>query len=182
LGLSQVDGIVKQLEGHIAVETEVGVGTTFTIYLPELPDVLLQTAVPSTQVAHGLGETILLVEDDDLVRESLQLTLEDLNYTVISVPNGLAALQIYQQGHHEFDLILTDLVMPEMGGERLLQLLKTENPSLKAVILTGYPLTADPVELQDIEALTWCQKPVTMETLSQIVADTLRHQPSEQPP
>lgn len=174
LGLSQVDGIVKQLGGHISVETSVGSGTTFTIYLPEIPDTSFQQATQPAQVTMGQGETILLVEDDELVRQSLQLTLEALDYQVIGVANGQDALLTYRQKQQEIDLIITDLVMPEMGGERLLHLLKKENRALKAIVITGYPLANDPKELETLNAVAWCQKPITTETLSQTVATALR--------
>lgn len=177
LGLSQVDGIVKQLGGHIGVETEVGYGTKFTIYLPEVPDKPLPTIHQSYQLQIGFNETILLVEDDDLVRESLALTLQELNYKVLTVKNGYEALLIYGQKQDDIDLIITDLVMPEMGGEQLLQRLKEQNSQLKAIVLTGYPLADDPITLQTINAVAWCQKPVTMEQLSQTIARALDKQP-----
>lgn len=175
LGLSQVDGIIKQHGGTIAVETAVNVGTTFKIYLPGLPDETLETAVlHPTTLTPGHGETILLVEDDDLIRDALTHALHSLGYRVLVAENGRSALRMYQEYDQEIDLVLSDLVMPEMGGKALLQTLKKKDPSLKTVVITGYPLADQEIELQTLGVLGWCQKPINLEELSQVVADALQ--------
>jgi signal transduction histidine kinase/ActR/RegA family two-component response regulator len=177
LGLSQVHGIVTQHGGYVDVITQVGLGTTFKIYLPALPLTILDTAVFHDQtVIQGQGETILLVEDDEHVQGALISSLESLNYCVLSAVNGRDALTLYQQRQTEIDLVLTDLVMPELGGKELLQALHKQNPALKAILLTGYPLSDQAEELRLLGAVAWCQKPVNLEKLSQIVAQSLHAQ------
>jgi signal transduction histidine kinase/ActR/RegA family two-component response regulator len=177
LGLSQVHGIVTQHGGYVDVTTQVGLGTTFKIYLPALPLTILDTAVFHDQtVIQGQGETILLVEDDEHVQGALISSLESLNYCVLSAVNGRDALTLYQQRQTEIDLVLTDLVMPELGGKELLQALHKQNPALKAILLTGYPLSDQAEELRLLGAVAWCQKPVNLEKLSQIVAQSLHAQ------
>lgn len=175
LGLSQVDGIVKQHGGTIYVETAVGEGTIFKIYLPGLPDETSETAVlHATKLTSGHGETILLVEDDDLIRDALIHALQSLDYRVLAAENGRSALLVYQEYDQEIDLVLSDLVMPEMSGKVLLQTLKKKDPSLKTVVITGYPLSDQEIELRTLGVLGWCQKPINLEELSQVVADALR--------
>jgi two-component system cell cycle sensor histidine kinase/response regulator CckA len=180
LGLSQVDGIVRQLDGSIDVQTEVGVGTTFTLYLPAIPVLISETAVAAQDdLVSGQNETILLVEDDPHIRDSLRMTLESLNYSVLTAVNGRKALQVYQQNAPQIDLVLTDLVMPEMGGEELLTTLKQTYPSLKAVVLSGYPLSERIVGSHLFEDFVIYQKPITLEKLSQVVAQALQAQPEK---
>lgn len=174
LGLSQVDGIVKQHGGHIAVQTAVGEGTTFIIYLPALPVSVLPTAVsPTDVIVPGNRETLLVVEDDPLTRMALENSLESLNYRVYLAENGRHALQLYQQHSSEIVLVLTDLVMPELGGKELLEQLRQLNPTLGAVIITGYPLSNQEEEFRSLEMLEWCQKPISLDRLSQVVARAL---------
>ncbi len=181
LGLSQVEGIIKQHGGYISVDTQVGAGTTFNIYLPALPESFPDTAVPIREmIATGQGEMILLVEDDDLVRDALTYSLEALNYQVLGAANGREALRLYQQKYQEIDLVLSDLVMPELGGRELLAFLREENPSVKAIVLTGYPSADQEGELRLLGATGWCQKPVSLENLSRVVAQALHAEPNLQ--
>lgn len=175
LGLSQVDGIVRQLDGFIDVQTEVGIGTTFHIYLPAVPTASAKTAVAAQEnLFYGHNETILLVEDDPHIRDSLHMTLEALNYRVLLAANGRKALLLYRQNAPQIDLVLTDLVMPEMGGEELLRILKAEYPAVKAVILTGYPLNEQPIDAWLAAEFVLYQKPITLEKLSRVLAQTLQ--------
>ena len=176
LGLSQVDGIVRQLDGFIEVQTEVGSGTTFIIYLPLVATSPKTAVAVQNDLVSGHAETILLVEDDPHIRDSLRMTLESLNYSVLTAVNGRKALQLYQQNPGQIDLVLTDLVMPEMGGEELLTTLKQQYPSLKAVVLSGYPLSEQLAGMQLMEDFVIYPKPITLEKLSQVVAHALQAQ------
>ena len=176
LGLSQVDGIVRQLGGYIDVITEIGVGTTFAIYLPEVEKTELISTIPMpTQLYSGKKETILLVEDDPPIRDSLMTTLESLNYTVLTAENGRDALQVYNQHHHQIDLILTDMVMPGMGGEEMMMILREHNPYLKFIVLSGYPLSNNLEEWQEEDLTIYCQKPISSGKLSQAISFMLHN-------
>ena len=138
LGLSTVYGTVKQSRGHISVESEVGRGTTFTILLPCTERALRQDLEPS-HVNHTTGkETILLVEDDPAVREVLEQGLEQEGYRVFTAANGKEALVFFSTRRAEIDLIVTDLIMPEMGGIVLGEYLKDAGATIPLLYVSGY--------------------------------------------
>ncbi len=139
LGLSTVFGIVKQNGGHIQVYSEVGMGTTFKVYLPRAVESQSQAgrAGQSGDMPGGT-EIILLVEDEDLVRSLTARVLTDLGYTVLQACNGVEALQLLETRPHPVHLLLTDLVMPEMGGDALAKILTERIPGLKLVFMSGY--------------------------------------------
>ena len=120
------------------------------------------------------NKPILLVEDDALIRDALSHALHSLNYQVLCAENGRSALRLYQENSVEIDLVISDLVMPEMGGKALLEALKRKDPSLKTVIITGYPLADQEAELRTLGVVGWCQKPVNLGVLSQIVAEAFQ--------
>jgi hypothetical protein len=124
LGLAQVHGIIQQHQGHIDVDTLEGKGTTFTVYLPAIEALDRSKAAKETlAVAQGNGELVLVVEDDHATREVLVDGLESLNYRVREAVNGRQALDIIERNGEEASLILSDMVMPEMGGRALLNAL-----------------------------------------------------------
>jgi two-component system cell cycle sensor histidine kinase/response regulator CckA len=175
LGLPQVYGIVKQHEGHIDFATEPGLGTTFTLYLPALsvpqPPA---TAVESEPLPQGQGQTILVVEDGAATRRALVESLKVLNYQVLEATNGQQALEVFEQHIGAIDLVLSDVVMPEMGGKALLHALQARAPSVRVVLLTGHPL--DERELEDLRALglrSWALKPLSLEQLARVMAEAL---------
>ena len=176
LGLAQVYGIVKQHQGHIGVETEVGRGTTVRIYLPaqeareaeEAPQEETVLAPPEGKK----GEIVLVVEDEERVRESSRKILESLGYRVLTAEDGREALEIYRSAER-VDLLLTDMVMPEMGGKELIQELRKVHPHLKAVAMTGYTLEEDLRELKEEGRLEVVYKPLDMNTLARVVRRAL---------
>ncbi|WP_366657403.1 PAS domain S-box protein [Fodinicurvata sp. EGI_FJ10296] len=144
LGLSMVYGFVKQSRGHIRVYSEVGQGTTVTLYLPRADDCV--SAEPASGVAAeekpGGSETVLLVEDDDLVRDHVHIQLESLGYRVVAAPSGPAALDILN-GDAPVDLLFTDVVMPGgMNGPELAKRAAVLRPELKVLYTSGYTDTA----------------------------------------
>ncbi len=173
LGLAQVYGIVKQHEGHIDVNSRVGKGTTVVIYLPALP--VFQPPVSKREaptLVKGQGATILVVEDDLAAREALVDSLEMLDYRVLEATNGQEALTIFEQKKDEIALVLSDLVMPHMGGVELYRALRQQRPSVRIVVLTGYPLdTAEDLSSEGV--VGWLQKPLSLEQLAQVVNGAL---------
>ncbi len=173
LGLAQVYGIVEQHDGYICVESQVGRGTTFTIYLPALMASQPEALTQEEQVlAEGGGETILVVEDDPITREALRNGLERLNYRVLEAVNGREALEVYRSVEG-IDLVLTDMVMPEMGGGELIRELRKVNPQLKAVAVTGYVLAEALRELKEGGHLEVIRKPLDVSILSKVIRRAL---------
>lgn len=140
LGLATVYGIVKQSGGNIWVYSELDVGTTFKIYLPHLPAAVKIVDQKFTLVEEQLRgtETILLVEDEEGVRKLAHRVLTKNGYTVLQARTGKEALQLYRQYAWLIELVVTDLVMPEMGGQELVEQLLQLNPHLRLLFMSGY--------------------------------------------
>ena len=174
LGLAQVFGTVKQHEGHLEVTSTVGEGTSFAIHLPALlltePKTLIQD---KPGLIHGRGETILLVEDNPVMLQAMLVSLESLNYQVLRASSGREALAIFAQHRKEIDLVLSDLVMPEIGGMELFQALKMREPAIKMILISGYPLHQEIEDLQAQGITNWLQKPVNLDHLAQVIARAL---------
>ncbi|MEA3339882.1 MAG: PAS domain S-box protein [Chloroflexota bacterium] len=172
LGLAQVYGTIRQHEGYIGVETEIGKGTTFRIYLPASE---AEEKVAEAEIAappRGQGETILLVEDSENLLQAGRAILESLGYRVLTAPNGREALAVYE-AEGGVDLVITDLVMPEMGGRQLMQKLKQVNPGLKGLAITGYALQKASQELKETIFLDVIHKPFNVRSLAHIVRRAL---------
>ncbi len=139
LGLSTVYGIVKQSGGNIWVYSESGHGTTFKIYLPETIDSPSARKAPRGDLAvKGNGEMVLVVEDEPSVRRLCETTLKSLNYRVAVAANGKEALSWVEEKKLRPDLVITDVVMPQMSGKVLTGRLKTALPGLKVLFMSGY--------------------------------------------
>jgi PAS domain S-box-containing protein len=167
LGLAQVYGIVAQHGGHIDVTSQVEEGTTFVVYLPALSVAEAEPFVSEKPaVEQGQGETVLLVEDDAATREALADTLELLRYRVLTAANGGEALAVYRQRGDEIDLVLSDVVMPEMGGVALFHALKQWRSDLKMVLLTGHSLDEEWTTLEEQGLSGRLRKPPSVEQLA----------------
>ena len=172
LGLAQVYGIVMQHKGHIGVESEPGQGTTFRIYLPPHTEAAVEVEEERPVVLRGNGETILLVEDEDGLREVGQEILVGLGYRVLTASQGREALEVYQSANGA-DLVITDMVMPQMGGKALMRALRLQRPEQKGLIITGYPLGEDLQELRSEGFIDTVPKPFDIETLAKVVRRAL---------
>ena len=175
LGLSTVYGIVKQSGGYVFAQTELGRGTTFRIYLPRVEDAAEPLgSVRSSPSASGGSETVLLVEDEESVRQLVRETLEAKGYTVLEAAHGEAALRIASAHHGSIDMLITDVVMPGMSGRDLAKHLCAAHPRTKVLFLSGY--TEDAIVHEGVlEAGTaFLQKPFTLQMLSRKVREALR--------
>ena len=139
LGLSTVYGIVQQSGGHVTVESATGRGATFTVFLPRH---IGSEPPPASKVDRrrlpGGTETLLLVEDEAAVRSSARRLLERQGYHVLEARHGADALRIVEESSRSIDLVVTDLVMPEMGGKELAERLRAHRPALKVLFMSGY--------------------------------------------
>jgi CheY-like chemotaxis protein len=178
LGLATVYGIVAQSGGHVSVESAPGVGTTFRVYLPR---VVAPTNSARPDGAHGMvhvgAETILLVEDDETVRRAARRILERAGYRVHEARDGSEALALARTDAHghalHVDLVLTDIVMPEMSGPELADRLRAVRPDVPVLFMSGY--TDDAVLRQQLEkpGVGFVQKPFTPEELTRKVREAL---------
>ncbi|HSR29493.1 MAG TPA: GAF domain-containing protein [Anaerolineae bacterium] len=180
LGLSTVFGIVSRIGGHIQVESQVGWGTTFKIYLPRDKEVKTR---PTDQVLRSSGEpasrgqeTVLVVEDDASVRHLAVRVLKSHGYRALEAGNGLEALQICGQQSGPLHLVLTDVVMPLMNGMELAERLRDQQPELAVLYMSGYADGAIPQQGELPANTAFLSKPFTVETLIQKVRALLSGQ------
>jgi len=138
LGLAMVYGIVKQHNGFIDLQSEPGRGTTFRIFFPQAPGTA-DTAVPAGQPElRGGADTILLAEDDELVRTLVEDTLRNLGYAVLSARNGKEAVDVFRRHREEISLAVFDVAMPVMGGKEAYEAIHGIAPGLKVLFMSGY--------------------------------------------
>ncbi len=166
LGLSSVYGIVQQSGGHITVESAPGQGATVTIFLPRHEGAAAALpARPDRRMLPGGSERLLLVEDEAAVRSSARRLLERYGYTVLEARHGADALRIVEEAPAEIDLVLTDLVMPEMGGRELVERLRVRRPGLKVLFMSGYTERAIATDGHMPPHTGFVEKPFTVEQL-----------------
>jgi CheY-like chemotaxis protein len=172
LGLAQVHGIVGQHGGHIGVRTQLGKGTTFTIYLPALPVAAPETPGPApANLFQGHGETVLVVEDDAAVRRALSAALRSLNVRVLEAASGEEALGMLER--HKVALVLSDVLMAQIGGIALFQGLRARGRQVPVVLLTGHPME-DELETLLAQGLSgYLLKPPRTEELSNLLEEFL---------
>jgi PAS domain S-box-containing protein len=174
LGLSTVYGIIKQSGGYVFVQSELGRGTVFTIYFPRVDepcDALGATPVSITSA--GGSETILLVEDEESVRQLVRETLAARGYHVIEACNGNAALALAASQSETIHLVITDIVMPGLSGHELVEQLTPARPSIKVLYLSGYAQDAFATPLASGAQKAFLQKPFTLQSLSRKVREVL---------
>ena len=183
LGLSTVYGIVKQSGGNIWVYSELGRGTTFKIYLPRAFGLEAQaTSRPATpDIQPGRGETILVVEDEPALRSVVVRTLEEAGYTVLQADGGEAALDVNKRHDGPLDLLVTDVVMPRMGGGTLAQSLRTSRPGLEVLYMSGYTDNTIVHHGVNEPGTGFLGKPFSAAQLTQKVREVLDHESARQP-
>ncbi|MCB8945298.1 MAG: response regulator [Ardenticatenaceae bacterium] len=174
LGLAQVYGIITQHNGFILIESQVQVGTTFTIYLPMISE--WDEAHQAWQVEEaekGHGETILVVEDNESTREAVVAALEMLNYQTLTAVNGRQALTILQQPPAPIHIVLSDMLMPEMSGLQMVAAMQKHNIHLPVIILSGHILEEDLEKMHQLNISSWLHKPPNLKELATMLKQIL---------
>ena len=171
LGLSTVYGIVTQTGGHIWPYSEPGRGTSFKVYLPRVWERVAEREEPASVPRNGGTETVLLVEDEDIVRTLVQEMLEDDGYSVLAASGGEAALELSRSYAGRIDLLMTDVVMPGLSGTQLAERLVAERPEVLVVFASGY--TEDAIANHGVlrPGTAFLEKPFSARDL----ARTVRH-------
>ena len=175
LGLSMVYGIVKQAGGNVSVYTEVGIGTTFNIYLKAADeDATVPDEVVFPTLRHGRGERVLVAEDDPAVLDATVRMLSRNGYEVIQASSGEKALEVIQKQPEPVDLLLADVVMPRMSGRELASHIRVVHPETKIIFMSGY--TGDMIGRHGVlgDDENYIQKPFTAEELLRKISDVLQ--------
>jgi CheY-like chemotaxis protein len=173
LGLSTVYGIVKQSGGYVIVQSELGRGTTFHIYLPLVEGTAEQHSVSAPDTASGGTETVLLVEDEESVRQLVRDTLTAKGYRVLEAEHGEAGVAAAAGHRGKIDLVITDVVMPGMGGREMVKALAQTRPNTKVLYLSGYTEDAIVNDGSIEKGTAFLQKPFTLQNLSRKVREVL---------
>jgi CheY-like chemotaxis protein len=174
LGLAMVYGIVKSHAGYITCESETGHGTCFRIYFPviEYEAGKIHDKKSPSPIKGGV-ETILLVEDEDKNRELGEEILSDFGYNVITASDGEKAFEYYRNNTREIDLVILDLIMPGIGGRKILEGLLEIDPEAKVIITSGYASVESTQEVMRMGAKDFISKPYEMKTMLKVVRKVL---------
>lgn len=173
LGLAMVYGIVKQHNGHVTVYSEVGKGANFRVYLPAIP-VELEPEVEDIAIIPRLGtETVLLVDDEEFVRDLGARILTKNGYTAIQAQNGREAVDLFKKERSQISLVILDLIMPEMGGKECLREILKIDPQAKVLVASGYSADASVKETTQMGAKGFVAKPFRMKELLRDVRKVL---------
>ena len=173
LGLAMVYGIVKSHEGYILCESEPNRGTTFEIYFPVAEKQLMAEEFQEDKGMRGGSETILLVDDEEPIRNLGEQIFKIHGYSVLQAPDGESGLKLYREKKDEIDLVVLDLIMPVMGGKKCLEELLQINPKVKVVIASGYSPEGTVKEFLEKGAKNFISKPFNIKEMLQVVREAL---------
>ena len=173
LGLASVYGIIKAHAGYIDVESKKRHGTTFSIYLPSSKKEV-QKVVKTAQEVIEVRETILLVDDEEVMVELGRDLLEAIGYRVVTARDGKEAIEIYRDNKDQIDLVILDMVMPRMGGGNAYDKMREIDPNVKVLLSSGYSMDSEAKEILARGCDAFIQKPFGMEGLSQKIREVFQ--------
>ena len=182
LGLSVVHGIVKKNDGHVTVYSEPGKGTTFHVYLPitasqpEMSQAVVQTPLQAAPDLLGGGESVLIVDDEESVVDMLRKVLESAGYNVTTSVKSDVALEIFQANPDKFDLVITDMTMPRMTGDKLAARLLNLRPDLPIILISGFSASMNDNLAKKIGIRRYMMKPINSENIIGTVRAVLQEQ------
>jgi CheY-like chemotaxis protein len=175
LGLVSVLAIIKRLGGVINVESEIEHGTAFNIYLPAIPKNIKKSPADTTvKSIVTAGQTVLLVDDEEVVLDVGKRILQRIGFTVFSAGNGEDALSIYSENKKRIDLVILDMVMPDMGGKIVFERMKQLEPAVKVLLASGYSLNDEATEIMRKGCNGFIQKPYNLEELTTKIEQILQ--------
>jgi len=172
LGLASVYGTVKAHGGYIDVDSKKGQGSTFTIYLPASEETVEKRVKGAEHIVEGAG-TILLVDDEEMVLDVGAQLLKALGYTVLEARGGTEAVEVYRENKDKIDMVLLDMIMPDMGGGEAYDTMKEINPDIKVLLSSGYDIDGKAREILERGCDAFIQKPFTMRELSGRIREIL---------
>jgi two-component system, cell cycle sensor histidine kinase and response regulator CckA len=172
LGLASAYGIIRNHGGIINVYSEKGYGTTFTIYLPASEKEIITHEKPADKMIKG-GETILLVDDEEVNIDAVGGLLEALGYTVLIAQSGQDALELYKKNQKNIHLVILDMIMPVMSGSETFERLKEINPDIKVMLSSGYSINGQAAEILERGCKGFIQKPFHINEISQKIREVL---------
>ena len=172
LGLASAYGIIKNHGGFINVYSEKGHGATFNIYLPASEKEIIEEKKSVGDTSKG-SETVLFVDDEDMIIEVAGELFEQLGYKVLIARSGKEAIEIYEKNKEQIDIVLLDMIMPDMSGSDTYDKLKEINPDVKVLLSSGYSMIGTATEIMDRGCSGFIQKPFKMKELSQKLREIL---------
>ena len=172
LGLASSYGIIKNHGGFINVYSEKGHGTTFNIYLPASEKEVSEEKKPSGETVRGT-ETVLFVDDEDIIIEVAEELFKELGYKVLIARGGKEAVEIYEKNKDRIDMLVLDMIMPDMSGSVTYDRLKEIDPDIKVLLSSGYSINGQATEIMDRGCNGFIQKPFKLKELSQKLREVL---------
>jgi DNA-binding NtrC family response regulator len=180
MGLSVVHGLVKNLHGHISVESAHGSGTAFSITIPEYRILTASDDISDSPSFRAGSGHILFVDDEVSITKILKEFLEHLGYTVTVQANALAALEAFRSDPQNFDCLITDQTMPTLGGDRLAREFLKIRPHMPIILFTGFSHAIDEEKAIEQGITAFLYKPLSLDQLSQTVASVLSRSKSDE--
>jgi CheY-like chemotaxis protein len=172
MGLASAYGIIKGHGGYIDVESEKGRGTIFRVYVPAAAQTIPKIVEESPQPIEGTG-TILLVDDEELILDVSTNLLEHLGYTVFAANGGKEAVEILKTHKNEIDIVILDMIMPDMGGAETFDRMKAIDPNVKVLLSSGYSISGQAREILNRGCDGFIQKPFNLAKLSRKISEIL---------
>lgn len=173
LGLASVYGIIKAHGGYIDVASDVGTGTTFGIYLPASKNPIDDLSDTPKKIQKGTG-TVMMVDDEKMILEVGEQMLNEIGYEVVTAESGKAAIDLYKQFSEKIDLVILDMIMPEMGGSETYDQLKSIDPEIKVLLSSGYSINGQATEILQRGCKGFIQKPFAIKEVSEKIREILK--------